>query len=187
MMTNATNLSLLCLMMIISNEPPNSTSNNARASSVVITSTSMDKFEGRDASECGGDPRQPRIRVSNYDHPQMIQLRDLDQAVPEASLSKTLTTVTHIFEEVIYSLWYIIPVEIAIGIVASATNCRFARGLAVLVITPVLMPRGAQGLMTNDTEATFLTNDCTGITVQPKMKLFSMEDPPPMHQRQHSL
>jgi hypothetical protein len=174
-MTNATILSLLCLMMIISNEPPNSTSNNARASSVVTTSTSMNKFDSRDASECD---EQPRIRVSNYDHPQMIQLKDLDQTVQEASPSETLTTVSHIFGEVIYSLWYIIPVEIAIGIVASATNCRFARGLAVLVITPVLMPRGAQGLVTNDTEASFLTNDCTGITVQPKMKLFSMENPP---------
>ena len=135
MMTNATNLSLLCLMMIISNEPPNSTSNNARASSVVTTSTSMDKFDGRDASECD---EQPRIRVSNYDHPQMIQLKDLDQTVQGASLSKTLTTVSHIFEEVIYSLWYIIPVEIAIGIVASATNCRFTKQAALAMRTPNL-------------------------------------------------
>ena len=105
-MTNATILSLLCLMMIISNEPPNSTSNNARASSVVTTSTSMNKFDSRDASECD---EQPRIRVSNYDHPQMIQLKDLDQTVQEASPSETLTTVSHIFGEVIYSLWYIIP------------------------------------------------------------------------------
>ena len=105
---------------------------------MVTTSTSMNKFDSRDASECD---KQPRIRVSNYDHPQMIQLKDLDQTVQKASPSETLTTVSHIFGEVIYSLWYIIPVEIAIGIVASPTNSRFSRGIAVLVITPVLMPR----------------------------------------------
>ena len=108
----------------------------------------------------------------------MIQLTNLDQTVQKQSPSETPATVSHIIGEVIYSLWIIIPVEIAIGIVASPTNCRIARGLAVLVITPVLMPHGAQGLMTNDTEASFLTNYCTGITVPPKMKLFSMESSP---------
>ena len=86
-MTIAANLSLLCLMMILINEPPNSTSNIARASTMVINSTRIAKFEGRDATGCGRDPRQSNIRVSNYVRPQMIQLRDLDQAVPETTLS----------------------------------------------------------------------------------------------------
>ena len=73
-----------------------------------------------------------------------------------------------------YSLRYILPVEIAIGLLASASNCR----IAVLIITPALMPRRAHGLLNNDTKATFFTNDCNGLTVQPQMKLFSMEAPP---------
>ena len=49
-MTIATNISLLCLTMILNNEPPNSTSNIARASSVVINSASMAKLEGLTAN-----------------------------------------------------------------------------------------------------------------------------------------
>ena len=85
-----------------------------RASSVMTTSASMAKLGSRDTSECG---RQPRIGVSEYDHPQMIQLTNLDQTVQKQPPSETPATVSHIIGEVINSLWIIIPVEIAIAIV----------------------------------------------------------------------
>ena len=101
-MTIAANLSFLCLMMVLINEPPNTTSNITRASTAVINSTSIAKTTGGDATKCGRDPGRSNIRVSNYVHPQMstlIQLSDLDQAIPETTLSKTLTSVTHLLKK----------------------------------------------------------------------------------------
>ena len=43
------------------------------------------------------------------DHPQMIQLTNLDQTVQQQPPSDTPATVSHIIGEVVNSLWIIIP------------------------------------------------------------------------------
>ena len=173
--TMAKIIPLLLRMAIICNEFPSSPGSMIKSSSVMPTSDSIIKPASGDTSEFGW---QTRIKLGRSDRPQRIQLVCLDQTVQHQPTSDAPDALSHILDEVVNSLWFVIPVEIMIVILASATNCRYAKGLAVIILTPGLSPHGVQGLGSNDTEASFLTNDCTGITTAPKMKLFSMENPP---------
>jgi hypothetical protein len=165
-------LPIFFLMAIICNQARSSTGNMIRSPSVIPTRGSIVKPASRDTSEFGW---QTRIKLSRSDQSQRIQLASLGQTVQQ---QPTPITLSHILGEVVNSLWIVVPLEIMIVIPASATKCRYARGLAVLIITPGLSPHGVQDLRTNDTEALSLTNGCTGITTSPQMKLFSMGSPP---------
>ena len=137
-MTVAANLFLLCILLVFINKPPITTNNITRISTVMTNSTSMTKAAVGGATKCIRDARR-----SKYVHPQMtqmIQLRDLEQPIPGSTLTTTLASVTHIFKAVVYSLRYILPVEIAIGLLASASNCR----IVVLIITPTQGPWPAE-------------------------------------------
>ena len=122
------------------------------------TSDSIVKPASEDASEFGW---QTRIKLGRRDQLQRIQLVCLDQTIQHQRTSDAQGALSLIFAEVVNSLWLVIPVEIMIIILASATNCRYAKGLAVIILTPGLSPHGVHGLGSNDTEASFLTNDCT--------------------------